>query len=81
MPQAEIAAAHLGVEGLVLLVPAVAAGLAPEREDFGRRQHTGKCRAAQAAAAFFSSRSSRRRILPTLVFGRSVLNSISFGTL
>ena len=36
---------------------------------------------AYAAAFFFSSRSSRRRILPTLVFGRSVLNSICFGTL
>src|SRR5689334_7549532 len=33
------------------------------------------------AAAFFSSRSSRRRILPTLVLGRSVLNSICLGTL
>src|SRR5205085_5402833 len=33
------------------------------------------------AAAFFSSRSSRPRILPTLVLGRSVLNSICLGTL
>src|SRR5258708_20192771 len=35
----------------------------------------------QAAAAFFSSRSSRRRIFPPLVFGSSVLNSICFVTL
>jgi hypothetical protein len=42
---------------------------------------TGRGPQPQAAAAFFSSRSSRRRILPTLVFGSSVLNSICFGTL
>lgn len=30
---------------------------------------------------FFSSRSSRRRILPTLVLGRSVRNSMYFGHL
>ena len=35
----------------------------------------------QAAAAFFSSRNSRRRIFPTLVFGNSFLNSICLGTL
>ncbi|MEH2472675.1 hypothetical protein V1281_006136 [Nitrobacteraceae bacterium AZCC 2161] len=33
------------------------------------------------AAAFFSSRNSRRRILPTLVFGSEVRNSICLGTL
>src|SRR5262249_30236109 len=33
------------------------------------------------AAALFSSRSLRRRIFPTLVFGSSVLNSICLGPL
>ena len=32
-------------------------------------------------AAFFSSRSSRRRIFPTFVFGKSLRNSIYFGFL
>ncbi|GEM_PF-4875830 len=39
--------------------------------------------ATQAYARFFiaSSRNSRRRILPTLVFGSSLRNSMNFGRL
>lgn len=37
--------------------------------------------AHQAACFCFSSRSSRRKILPTLVFGKSSRNSIYFGRL
>src|SRR3954447_1501814 len=75
-PQLQIAAAHRGVEGVVAPIPAVAAGVRPEVKDFSRCSfasvsHDSDARLAiqPQAAAFFSSRSSRRRIFPTLVLG------------
>jgi hypothetical protein len=86
LPEIEETPANLRVEGLIGGEPLVRPGFGPEREDVRGRDAadlTRLCfvRLAAQAAAFFSSRSSRRRILPTLVFGRSVLNSICFGTL
>src|SRR5262249_50262739 len=87
LPEVEIAGADFRVERVVARVPAVGARLAPERQNVGRRDvaSLGHGRASHCpcrqAAAFFSSRSWRRRIFPPLVFGGSVLNSISFGTL
>ena len=47
----------------------------------GERRTAARADAALAQAAFFSSRRARRRILPTLVFGRSVRNSTYLGRL
>ena len=55
-----------------------AAGETPSRMSVMEQAFAAR---AVQAAAFFSSRNSRRRIFPTLVFGRSVRNSICFGTL
>lgn len=41
----------------------------------------GRDKRAGLQAAFFSSRNSRRKILPTLVFGNSSRNSMNFGFL
>src|SRR5450631_3385187 len=68
------AAANVVVESGVLLEPAFRPRLAPERDHIGGRRQSGRLRHAP-------SRSARRRILPTLVFGRSSRNSMYFGIL
>src|SRR2546430_442291 len=84
-PQIEEAPADFIVKRPVGGEPAVWPGFAPERQHIGRRDVVRRAHLpltlAVQAAAFFSSRNSRRRILPTLVLGSEVLNSICFGTL
>src|SRR6516162_11310474 len=86
-PEVEITVADLRVEGIVAAVPTIGARLAPERQNVSRRDVASlghgraSIRPCRQAAAFFSSRSWRRRIFPTLVFGSSVLNSMCLGTL
>src|SRR5882724_6939340 len=86
---------HHGLMTIGAVIPGRCEASNPESRDSGsgpsdhpgmtvlrqRRAITQGEPAGPQAAAFFSSRSSRRRILPTLVLGRSVLNSICLGTL
>src|SRR5215475_1106083 len=70
----------LVVESFILVEPPIRSRRPPERDNFVRSRghcHPGQLAAGRAA----SSRSARRRILPTLVLGNSSRNSICFGIL